>query len=314
MACTMGPFLVRPACLVRQGRVSKCGSGADARALRKSELPATYKQQIPARRLDSRGGNRCVTIARQSSSETRNAINTTGSDAGSSLDEFVNELERRPHCNDFVCVSSPEVERTARLAVRDIAEVREGPTANMAILAEDMEYKDAFRSCKGKSKFKRFNYFASTFSETRAEVTDMAMKGTSELVIDWVFTGRPTVPVAPQVQLRMRSVYEINQISGRVLRLTTSWDLGSCSPPAAAFFLATRLAYSVVQAGMDMGDMAARVGSTAQEGGQGGNVYADPTDPRKFFQQEDSFQKDAIYFMLFVAILYTLAEGLKLVG
>lgn len=58
----------------------------------------------------------------------------------SESDKLVDSMDFGTLCNDFVCISSPLVEATARQLVRDILELREGNRA-LGSFAPSVKYK-----------------------------------------------------------------------------------------------------------------------------------------------------------------------------
>ena len=117
----------------------------------------------------------------------------------------------------------------------------------------------------------------------------MVMRSTSQLTIRWRLRGSFLLPGASQIggplTLTLTSTYELNQISGQVTDQTDEWELVGSSPAAAAFFWTSRLAWTVAESGRDAKETLGGMKRFLDEGkeGDGGNIYADPTDPRKVF-------------------------------
>jgi hypothetical protein len=118
-------------------------------------------------------------------------------------------------------------------------------------------------------------------------VQEMVMLSTSVLVIKWTLRGKPKLPPASiiggNLVLNIQSKFTLNQISGQVTEQVDEWDLSKSSPNAVAYFWATRLSYSAIEAGKDAMDAVAGVGKIMDKGNDDkSSFYPDPSgDPRK---------------------------------
>lgn len=145
------------------------------------------------------------------------------------------------------------------------------------------------------------------------------MLSTSLLNIKWTLRGKPKLPPASiiggNLVLTINSKFTLNQISGQVTEQVDEWDLSNSSAPALAYFWATRLSYSAVEAGKDTMDAVAGVNKILDKGKDDdrSTFYPDPSgDPRKFFQVDDNPMKDIYQVGLFIALIYLLVQFLKL--
>ncbi|CAM6089729.1 unnamed protein product [Calypogeia fissa] len=236
----------------------------------------------------------------------------------SEADRLVDGMTFGELCNEFECISSPAVEATARQLVRDILELREGKRV-LATYAIFVTYKDPLRSFKGREKFKRPSWVWATLDDPTAAVQEMVMLSTSTLNIKWTLRGKPKLPpasiVGGNLVLTINSTFALNQISGQVVSQVDEWDLSKSSIPALAYFWATRLSYSTVEAGKDAMDAVAGVSKILDKGKDDdrSTYYPDPSgDPNKFFQVDDNPMKDFYQVGLFIALIYLLVQFLKL--
>ncbi|KAJ0694802.1 hypothetical protein HanPI659440_Chr15g0612981 [Helianthus annuus] len=232
----------------------------------------------------------------------------------SEADKIVDGMDFGELCNEFECISSPSVEATARQLVRDILELREGNRA-LGTYAVSVKYKDPVRSFTGRDKYKRPLWSINALDKPNVSVQDMVMLSTSVLNIKWTLKGNPKNPIASiggPVIVKVNSRFTLNQISGQVIEHEETWDLSSSSPIAQAYFWASRRLFSTVESAKDFSDSLKNSSSSFSTEKENVDFYPDPSgDPRKFFQTEDDFQRDAIQLALFLALLYFLVQFLR---
>ncbi|KAI3807817.1 hypothetical protein L1987_23752 [Smallanthus sonchifolius] len=232
----------------------------------------------------------------------------------SEADKIVDGMDFGELCNEFECISSPSVKATARQLVRDILELRDGNRA-LGIYAVSVKYKDPVRSFTGREKYKRPLWSIDALDKPNVSVQDMVMLSTSVLNIKWTLKGNPKNPIASvggPVIVKVNSHFTLNQISGQVIEHEETWDLSSSSTIAQAYFWASRRLFSTIESAKDFSDSLKNVSSSLSTEKENVDFYPDPSgDPRKFFQTEDDFQRDAIQIALFVALLYFLVQFLR---
>ena len=112
--------------------------------------------------------------------------------------------------------------------------------------------------------------------------------------------------------MNVRSEFKLNPITGRVEAHRDSWDLSGLSPPARALVAGRQVLWGA-RAGL--ADAAKAVvalldGGGAEDGAGGGEFFADPRDPGKWVQQEDTVFRDGVFFALLVTILWAFAQAL----
>ncbi|CAL1385333.1 unnamed protein product [Linum trigynum] len=270
-----------------------------------TSLPAFPSSRAISRRsLKVRNGD--------SSSETG-----AGGEGRSEADKIVDGMEFGELCNEFECISSPQVESTARQLARDIFQLRQGNRA-LGTFAASVTYKDPVRSFTGRDKYKRPLWFTDALQNPTPSVQEMVMLSTSLLRIRWTVRGKPKsflgALLAGELIIKVNSEFTLNQISGQVIQHQEYWDLSASSPPGQAFFWASRRLFATVEAGKDLGvlfkDLSSRI-SIQKDSSD--DIYPDPSgDPTKFFQTDDSFQRDAYQIALFLAVVYLVFQFLKI--
>ncbi|CAI0376206.1 unnamed protein product [Linum tenue] len=238
-------------------------------------------------------------------------------EATSEADRIVDGMDFGELCNEFECISSPQVESTARQLARDIFQLRQGNRA-LGTFAVSVTYKDPVRSFTGRDKYKRPLWFTDALQNPTPSVREMVMLSTSLLRIRWTVRGKPKsfagALLAGELIIKVNSEFTLNQISGQVIEHRESWDLSASSPPGQAFFWASRRLFATVEAGRDLGVLFKDLGSRiSPQKDSSDDIYPDPSgDPTKFFQTDDSFQRDAYQIALFLAVVYLVFQFLKI--
>lgn len=203
------------------------------------------------------------------------------------------------YCDDFECTSSPAVEQTVRTVARDL---QRGAYTRGAF-QPDVSYDDGYRSFKGAEKLGRGVWVRHVLKDPKVAITKMRMldKGTAE--IDWRVSGQVAVF---GMQVAAKTTLEMNLLTGRVTALKESLDMSGVAAPAAAALTAARVTWSAQQASKDAQeglnrtlDSISSMASTDEE-----TIYRDPSDPTKFFRQEDNTMGDAISVVLLLTVVY----------
>ncbi|KAL5711653.1 hypothetical protein ACHQM5_013915 [Ranunculus cassubicifolius] len=257
-----------------------------------------------------------------SSSSSSNEGENVGIIAKSEVDKLVDGMDFGELCNEFECISSPSIESTARQLARDILEIREGNRA-LGTYSNSVKYKDPLRSFTGREKYKRPLWMTEALDDPSVTVQEMVMLSLSVLRIKWTIKGRPKsilssiggdlFSIGGDLIVRVNSQFTLNQISGQVIEHEETWDLSESSAIAQAYFWASRRLYSTIEAGKDVTDLIKNTTSSFTLGKESSEeIYPDPSgDPTKFFQRDDSFQRDAVQIALFLAIVYFVVQFLK---
>ncbi|EXC29955.1 hypothetical protein L484_015149 [Morus notabilis] len=245
---------------------------------------------------------------------TNDSSRTEVTSERSEADKIVDGMEFGDLCNEFECISSPLVESTARQLVRDILELREGNRA-LGTFAISVRYKDPVRSFTGREKYKRPLWVTNALDKPSVSVQEMVMLSTSELIIKWTIRGKPKSFIAGiggDLVMRINSKFILNQISGQVIEHEESWDLSSSSFIAQAYFWTSRRLFAASEGTKDLADLVKNLSSSFPKEKQNTDIYPDPLgDPTKFFQRDDSFQRDAYQIALLLAVLYFVVQFLR---
>ncbi|CAL9078258.1 unnamed protein product [Musa textilis] len=233
----------------------------------------------------------------------------------SESDKLVDSMDFGELCNEFECISSPQVESTARQLARDILEMREGNRA-LGSYSVSVKYKDPVRSFVGREKYKRPLWATDALANPSVTVQEMVMLSTSVLSIKWTLKGKPKNPaiasIGGDLQVGVDSRFTLNQISGQVIEHEESWDLSRSSPVAQGYFWISRRLFSVVESVKDTVDSAKNAATRLSTQKENLEIYPDPSgDPTKFFQRDDDLQRDAYQIALFLAVIYLVVQFLR---
>ncbi|WOH11674.1 hypothetical protein DCAR_0831164 [Daucus carota subsp. sativus] len=243
-----------------------------------------------------------------------NSLLSVSKSENSEADRIVDGMDFGELCNEFECISSPSVEATARQLARDILELRQGNRA-LGTFAVSVKYSDPLRSFTGREKYKRPLWATDALDEPVVGVQEMSMSSTSLLNIKWTLKGKPKSLVAAiggDVIVKVNSQFTLNQISGQVIEHKELWDLSASSTIAQAYFWSSRRLFSTVEFVKDITDSAKNLSSRFQPEKENTEIYPDPLgDPTKFFQRDDSFQRDAYQIALVLALVYFVVQFLK---
>ncbi|KAJ6383857.1 hypothetical protein OIU78_027203 [Salix suchowensis] len=143
----------------------------------------------------------------------------------------------------------------------------------------------------------------------------MTMLSTSILSIKWTITGKPKSLIAGvggDLTIKVHSKFTLNQISGQVIEHEELWDLSASSVIGQAFFWTSRRLFATIENGKDLSDLVKSFTNRISSKKDNLEVYPDPSgDPTKFFQRDDSFQRDAYQIALFLAVLYFVVQFLR---
>ncbi|ESQ28861.1 hypothetical protein EUTSA_v10018969mg [Eutrema salsugineum] len=242
-----------------------------------------------------------------------NASRTEVSIDKSEADKLVDKIDFGELCNEFECTSSPQVESTARQLARDILELREGNRA-FACYAVSVRYKDAIRCFTGREKYKRPLWITNGLENPTVTIQEMVMLSTSVLRIRWTVKGKPKsilATVSGDLIIKVKSEFTLNQISGQVIEHEEYWDSSSSSPIAQAYFWTSRRLFASSESTKDLVDATKDITASFTTRGEDTEIYRDPTDPTKYFQRDDSLERDVYQIALFLAIVYFVVQFLR---
>ncbi|XP_021772324.1 uncharacterized protein LOC110736413 [Chenopodium quinoa] len=257
---------------------------------------------------------RTISLPHVTNDQSKTKVSSNPRVGKSEADEIVDGMQFGELCNEFECKSSPLVESTARQLVRDILELREGNRA-LGTFAVSVKYKDPVRSFTGREKYKRPLWITDALDNPKVTVQEMMMLSTSVLNIKWTLKGKPKsilASIGGDLIIKVTSKFTLNQISGQVIEHEESWDLSASSPIAQAYFWASRRLFATKEAGKDVVDSVKKLGSKVSAPKENIEIYPDPSgDPTKFFQRDDSYQRDLYQIALFLALIYFVVQYLR---
>ncbi|KAL1217940.1 hypothetical protein V5N11_001831 [Cardamine amara subsp. amara] len=277
-------------------------------------VPASHPSAALLRRCFFRGSWLSSKIHHRLPRVVNDSTRTEVSIEKSEADKLVDKIDFGELCNDFECTSSPQVESTARQLVRDILEIREGNRA-FACYAVSVRYKDPVRSFTGREKYKRPMWITSGLESPTVTIQEMVMLSTSVLRIKWTLKGKPKsflAAVSGDLIVKVKSEFTLNQISGQVIEHEESWDLSSSSPIAQAYFWTSRRLFAASESTKDFVDVTKDLTTSLTARKEDNTeIYRDPTDPTKYFQRDDSMERDVYQIALFLAVVYFVVQFLK---
>ncbi|XAR65805.1 hypothetical protein NMG60_11011754 [Bertholletia excelsa] len=264
--------------------------------------------------VDSTSGRRPPQSLRVTNDSSKTELSPDLKIERSEADKIVDGMSFAELCNEFECISSPSVEATARQLARDILEIRDGNRA-LGTFAVTVKYKDPVRSFTGREKYNRPLWVTDAIETPTVSVQEMMMLSTSMLSIKWTVKGKPKSVLAGiggDLIVKVTSQFTLNQISGQVIEHEELWNLSESSAIAQAYFWSSRRLFATLEAGKDISDSFKNFTSRFSSPKDNTETYPDPSgDPTKFFQREDSFQRDAYQIALALAILYFVVQFLR---
>eukprot|EP00884_Botryococcus_braunii_P000619 jgi/Botrbrau1/10558/Bobra.0343s0007.1 len=210
----------------------------------------------------------------------------------------------RDYCSEFVCTSSPLVEQTVKALARDLLRQT---TWTFSLFTPGVAYQDPFRSFRGVEKYKRLKYSADCIPNAQVSVSKLRMVDDATAEAAWSLTG--TLGAVP-LSITFTSTFKLDLITGRVLEQRDRWDLSQCTPQARLAFLVSRAWWSLRQAVQDAkGESESILQKFSIDEPDQQTYYKDPTDPTRFFHQEDNTLQDAILFAAVLGVFYILVNA-----
>jgi hypothetical protein len=254
--------------------------------------------------------------------DCRNTLSSRVSAKNSEVDDMsVSGLPS--YCDDFVCTSSPAVELTVKALARDIE--RANGVWTTSLLSKNVEYKDAYCSTRGIDAFKA-DFIPSFFKPTNVKVTKMYMvdaapsqRACIEYTIDGILNSKKDESTnmnsgGTAVTVDMKTTVTMNLLTGQIECREDSWNVRSLLSKAP--WNAARLGWAGIQRGREVRKKGSELIDKSVSSVLGSldddemDAYqADPRDPMKFFQQNDSFKDDATTLIIFLLVLYIVVQG-----
>jgi len=219
-------------------------------------------------------------------------------------------------CDEFVCKSSPAVEGSLRQIARDIVSRKEAGRS-MTPFANDVVFDDGARRFVGKESYAAHSYIADNVAGAAAAVESMKMLGLDMAEVKWRLQG--TNP-GGNLDVKVTAMIQLNLITGRAVSHTEEWDMSLCDSNAATFLNFTRVASAVPKNLADAASKASKdiqdkLGKLTQGGGpkvgNNNDIYMDPNDPMKFFQDANGPKDDILQIALLLAAIYLVVKLLE---
>lgn len=220
-------------------------------------------------------------------------------------------------CDDFVCKSSPAVENTLKSLIKDINAVR-GTNRSLAPYAPDVTYDDGVLKFAGSEKYKRYcSYIENNLRQATSRVTEISMEELDEATIKWELNA---VNDIGKVGVDVVAKYKMNLITGRVLEHREVWTVNQTRTEAQAGALleSTRKAHALPLNAMELSDKVKKTIENVTKSFSSGDeddkrdIFVDPNDPMKFFQQEDTSKTDLLQLSLVASVIYLLTKVFEL--
>ena len=220
-------------------------------------------------------------------------------------------------CDDFVCKSSPAVENTLKSLIKDINAVR-GTNRSLAPYAPDVTYDDGVLKFAGSEKYKGYcSYIENNLRQATSRVTEISMEELDEATIKWELNA---VNDIGKVGVDVVAKYKMNLITGRVLEHREVWTVNPARTEAQAGALleSTRKAHALPLNAMELSDKVKKTIANVSKSFSSGDeddkrdIYVDPNDPMKFFQQEDTSKTDLLQLSLVASVIYLLTKVFEL--
>lgn len=208
-----------------------------------------------------------------------------------------------------MCQSSPAVEQAVRALAKDLEQPQRW---TKQLFVDDVQYSGGMRSFRGFRRYKRHLFLTENVQKKKVTVERMRMAGLGTAVIDWRVQG--TILKVLPVDVRVESTFELNMLTGRAMVHKDDWQLGNCSPLSAAVFTAIRGGWALRQKMLDVKEDSDELFERLQNNQQGPEITEDPTDPNKFFLEDDTMFKDAVLFASVLALFWLFFKAQYLVA
>ena len=260
-----------------------------------------------------RSGNHHQPRHRSAGARSRRVVATRGASVDDGENIEVRGLPEDP-CDSFVCKSSPAVENTLRTVARDAAAAR-GTNRAKTPYAPEVTYDDGCLRFTGSEKYAKYcSYVENNLRDVEARVTSISMADDSldEATLTWELDARNDIG---RVGVDVEATYKMNLITGRVLEHRERWVVNPSRTEAQAGPLleSTRKAHALPLNAIEMGDGIQKqikefTKSLSQGDEDQGDYYADPNDPMKFFQQEDTSKTDLLQMALAASVIFLVTK------
>jgi len=211
------------------------------------------------------------------------------------------------YCDDFICTSSPAVETTVRSLANDLT--RANGVWTRSLFSNTVAEYNGFRSFKGRDGYKSLNFVSKYIESPVVTVKRLQMLDGATAQLDWRLQGNIK---SLSVDIDMTTVITMNLLTGQVEKHIDTWDLRRCSPPAVAAFNLAKIAFALKTGSADAAQTTNSILdslTSVDDDDDGGYIEPSANDPMKFFQKDDSFKDDAIFFIGAITLLYVMVQA-----
>ena len=207
------------------------------------------------------------------------------------------------YCDDFVCKSSPAVEQSVKQLARDICSTAGWSPRQFA---PKVSYSDkALRRFEGNEKYGRLTFLRDF--QCKVAILKMSMLDLDTACIEWTWTGEHALGT---VDLRCRSTFDLNVITGKVTAHREDWDFGTANT-ASAVFAVSRLTWSLQENLVDVAEKVREAANQSKEDMESDRYFVDPMDPKKYIQQQDTTFDDALQLGIVLTLIYACVQVLR---
>mmetsp|Transcript_5354 Transcript_5354/g.9625 ORF Transcript_5354/g.9625 Transcript_5354/m.9625 type:complete len:141 (-) Transcript_5354:2214-2636(-) len=124
--------------------------------------------------------------------------------------------------------------------------------------------------------------------------------------ISWTFSGSSNLG---DVDLECDTTYEMNPLTGAVEEYKEECKTVSSNFPSLAYSISSFFWTTSKVVSQKVEEVKESVWN--EEEGENSQYFVDPTDPKKYIQQQDTTFDDAIQFGMVLALLYACVQVLK---
>ena len=169
---------------------------------------------------------------------------------------------------------------------------------------KNVDYSDGFRSVSSSGNVKvirgcTMKWIKARLREPKTKIKGVAMATKSRAVITWELSG--SVSGGAGVDVLLTTTIELHQLTGRITQVQETCVTGLMSPASTAVFTGSRFAWAASMASLDvqeeMGKYADQLSASLDsltsmdDSDPASGAYRDPTDPTKFFQNNQQAQQ-----------------------
>jgi len=195
------------------------------------------------------------------------------------------------------------VEQSVKQLARDICSTAGWSPRQFA---PKVSYSDkALRRFEGNEKYGRLTFLRDF--QCKVAILKMSMLDLDTACIEWTWTGEHALGT---VDLRCRSTFDLNVITGKVTAHREDWDFGTANT-ASAVFAVSRLTWSLQENLVDVAEKVREAANQSKEDMESDRYFVDPMDPKKYIQQQDTTFDDALQLGIVLTLIYACVQVLR---